>query len=408
MAKRRKPLSLDEIVSGASARATDIARRVCQDIRGDILRLSRDLNIQGSAADRAKVEKQVKARIARLNQELSRAMDVALEEAAEKAERAGGGVTKFSEKYATDILKLVQEQQGENLAAVYSRRMSQSIIEGLRRATVSTIQEAAVSGLTLREQKNLIREKWEDSVKGLGEAVFVDSGGHEWDARDYFTMNVRTNAMRVYNDVLAGSIIEDGSDLAQISRHGDPHCKLCFPWEGRIVSITGKTKGYPTYEDAREAGCFHPNCTHTLQTVNEVVDAEEIELQRGAESPDSGEDPMKVAFDLDVKRKQMEGLDKDKAEAEVRRERLEAAVRTGIPREGSVEIVNGLTDSEIAALTDGVKIPKFSVARKHEEPRFNDGSAGGHIVMPRGELTADALKGVAELDEKKKRRGSKE
>lgn len=388
---KKRILSLDEIIDGAAESASDVARRVCEDIRGDILRLSRDLNIQGSAADREKVEKQVKLRIARMGQRLASTMDIALEQAAQKAIEQSGGVTRYSDRYVRDILKLVQEQQGENLAAVYSRKMAQSIIEGLRKATVSTIQEAAVSGLTLREQKNLIRDKWEESVKGLGEAAFVDSGGHEWEARDYFTMNVRTNTMRVYNDVLAGNITGDGNDLAQISRHGDPHCKLCFPWEGRIVSITGKTKGFPTYEDARNAGCFHPNCTHTLQTVNEIVDAEEIELQRGKESPDSGKDPMKVAFELDVARKRESGMGKDEAEASVRRDRLEAAVRTGIPLEGSTKIVRSLTDSQVAALTDGVRVPRFSLARKHEKAGFNEGPAGGRIVVPREKFSEETL-----------------
>ena len=41
-----------------------------------------------------------------------------------------------------------------------------------------------------------------------------------------------------------------------------------------------ETKGLPTYEDARNGGCFLPNCTHTLEYVDETVDAAEIELQK--------------------------------------------------------------------------------------------------------------------------------
>lgn len=397
MKRRRGFPTLNEIISKGAVNATGVARRVCEDIRGDIMRLSRDLNVHSSSADRQKVVRQIKSRIARLNGELSRVMDSSLRMATENANRDTGEPVKFSANYTREILAMVQESQGENLASVFSRKMLQSIIERLRKATVSMIQEASLSGLSLREQKNLLREKWEDAVKGLGEAKFIDSGGHEWEARDYFTMSVRTNSMRVYNDVLAANITNSGDDLAQISRHGAPHCIGCFPWEGRIVSLTGKTKGFPTYEEARDAGCFHPNCTHVLQTVDEIADAEEIELQKGFDSPDSGGDPMKVAFDLDVKRKQEhDGLDKSEAEDAVRRDRLVDAIRTGIPRGGGTasEIVKRLTDGEVRTLTDGAHVPRFTEAKKHEKARFTPGSAGGHVVMPRGELTTEALKRV--------------
>ncbi len=389
---RKHALTLEEVISRTAVDAAKVAQRVGEDIRGDILRLSRDLEIHRRAGDREKVEKAIRARIKRMNADLSRVMDVALGKAVKDANAETGLAVKYSADYTREILAMVQEQQGENLASVYSRKMEQSIITALRNATVGTIQEAAVAGLSYGEQKKLMQERWEAACKGLGEARFIDSGGHEWDSRDYFAMNVRTNAMRVYNDVLAGNVAKDGGDLVQVTRHGDPNCKQCFPWEGRILSLTGKTKGYPTYEECRAAGCFHPNCTHSIQTVDELIDAEEIELQRGKESPDEADDPMKAAFDLDVARKQQAGMGKDEAEAAVRRERLEAAARFGMPVEGAEQVVQGLTDGEVAALTDGVKVPKFSMAKRHEEPRFTPGSAGGHVVMPRGELTAEALK----------------
>ena len=34
------------------------------------------------------------------------------------------------------------------------------------------------------------------------------------------------------------------------------------PWEGKILSLTGKTPNFPTLEEARAAGLFHPNCRH--------------------------------------------------------------------------------------------------------------------------------------------------
>ena len=198
MAKGRKhALTLEELISRTAVDAAKVAQRVGEDIRGDILRLSRDLEIHRLAGDREKVESAIRARIKRMNADLSRVMDVALGKAVKDANAETGLAVKYSADYTREILAMVQEQQGENLASVYSRKMEQTIIAALRNATVGTIQEAAVAGLSYGEQKKLMQERWEAACKGLGEAKFIDSGGHEWDSRDYFAMNVRTNAMRV-------------------------------------------------------------------------------------------------------------------------------------------------------------------------------------------------------------------
>lgn len=391
MAKRRKRTGLGIAISGATANATDVARRVCEDIRGDILRLSRELNIASSARDRSKVEAAIKNRINKMRTMLEHQMDGALTAAAQEANAGAGLAVRYSPDYAREIIGMVQQQQGENLASVFSRKMSASIITALRKATVSTIQEAAVLGLSLQQQKNMLQEKWEESCKGLGRAVFVDSSGREWAARDYFTMNVRTNAMRVYNDVMAGNIANEGHDLVRITRHGDPHCRQCFPWEGRIVSITGKTSGYPTYAQAREFGCFHPNCTHQLVTVDEIIDEQDIEQQRGLEAPDSGRDPMKIAFDNDVKLAEKSGMSHDEAVLSVKRDRIRLALQTGIPDGEARKIADELMDDDIAKLTDGWHVPRFSEAKKHEPHGWNRGSSGGRIVLPRDNVTVEAL-----------------
>ena len=62
-----------------------------------------------------------------------------------------------------------------------------------------------------------------------------------------------------------------------ISGGGGGDCDACARWEGRLVSITGATKGLPTLADAEADGLFHPNCVHRI----EYVDDDELpELMR--------------------------------------------------------------------------------------------------------------------------------
>ena len=59
----------------------------------------------------------------------------------------------------------------------------------------------------------------------------------------------------------ANRLVEQGHDLVKVSTHRGA-CELCQPWQGKILSITGKTKGYPTLEEAKAAKLFHVNCRH--------------------------------------------------------------------------------------------------------------------------------------------------
>ena len=53
-----------------------------------------------------------------------------------------------------------------------------------------------------------------------------------------------------------------GGDLIKVSTH-ETQCRLCLPWQGKLLSITGQTSSVPYLRDAIEAGLFHPGCAHT-------------------------------------------------------------------------------------------------------------------------------------------------
>ena len=56
--------------------------------------------------------------------------------------------------------------------------------------------------------------------------------------------------------------LEHGEDLIQVSAHNS-QCPYCSAWEGKILSLTGTTKGYPTVGDAMMDGLFHEGCRHS-------------------------------------------------------------------------------------------------------------------------------------------------
>jgi len=55
-------------------------------------------------------------------------------------------------------------------------------------------------------------------------------------------------------------------DVIMVSINGEA-CPKCSPWEGKFISMGGRTPGYPTYMEARAAGLFHVNCFHKVEFI---------------------------------------------------------------------------------------------------------------------------------------------
>jgi hypothetical protein len=203
----------------------------------------------------------------------------------------GNGVTKFSREYAEDIWKRVSPENGRSLAAVITDRMRESDVTALREATTAVYREAALTGTTLSGIQKGIQEKW-DAIAGDQAAFrFVDFAGRKWDNARYLQMLVRTTTARVARDSYFDTLTKNGDDLAIVSNADGEACDICNAWDGVIISITGASDKYPSYNQALDAGCFHPNCRCMAERIDETVDKEQVKMQAEAPSPDFARDP---------------------------------------------------------------------------------------------------------------------
>ena len=93
-------------------------------------------------------------------------------------------------------------------------------------------------------------------------------------ASTYAEMLARTLTANTYREAAQDSILEqfgEFGDLVEILGRSAVDCSECKPYEGQILSLTGKTKGYTTIEDARANGLFHPNCIHSFAVTNRIL-----------------------------------------------------------------------------------------------------------------------------------------
>lgn len=396
-----------------------LVARAIRDVRGEIANLSGELNLAGNADDRERAYSMVRRRMDGLSRRLDRLLEAQQQLTAKGAAKSAATLTglevKYSPSRAKAICELVTPAQGENLAAVFTDRMGAKLIGTLREATVATLREQAVSGGTMKETARRMAESWQAALKDE-RPVFVDSGGHAWNTETYFQMNVRTNTMRVYNDCLADNVARaTGFDLMRISTGGsDPNCE-CAAWEGCIVSLTGKTPGFPTYEDARKGGCFHPNCVHTLEPVDETADADEIKLQKAV--PASGETASdweaqdERKYEIDQARKMRdEGLTREQARVAVDRDNLAASIRAGLVRGDAEAVVRKMTDAQVTALCPNGNPPEFLPTKripggtranpKYEPEKWNHGKWGGVVHIGR-DATAEQILKVCKVEDAK-------
>ena len=93
-------------------------------------------------------------------------------------------------------------------------------------------------------------------------------------ASTYTEMLARTLTANTYREGAQDSILKqfgEFGDLVEILGRSKVDCSECKQYEGQILSLTGKTKGYTTIDEAKANGLFHPNCIHSFAVTERVL-----------------------------------------------------------------------------------------------------------------------------------------
>lgn len=154
-------------------------------------------------------------------------------------------------------------------------RILRTAQDGYRDVIARTVGDVA-TGTTTRRQA---AQRALDAFASQGVTGFVDGAGRSWDLASYSEMAVRTGAGRAAVNGHLDRLLEVGQDLVIVS-DAPQECEICRPWEGKVLSISGQTRGSVradnlrgegtvsvtvdgTVAEARAAGLWHPNCRHT-------------------------------------------------------------------------------------------------------------------------------------------------
>ena len=247
----------------------------------------------------------------------------------------------------------------DNVAQAIGRRT-----EGIYRDLALENVRGAVTGYDTWKQaaRNFREQLAERGVTG-----FKDRTGREWNMRSYSEMVARTTTMEAHNQGTINRLAESDFDLVIVSSHGGA-CKLCVPWESKVLSITGKTPGYPTLAEAKAAGLFHPNCAHAMSLY--------IDLEEGLPEPEevgsTSPEPVQPKFDsvAEVEKIRQDIQSRPPGQQRPTMDELKKAGRVLMEElEGRRAGLKSQMDS-LQSQLDAIETPEFNRRRKELRDKF--------------------------------------
>lgn len=162
---------------------------------------------------------------------------------------------------------------GESLTLV-GRNVRSITTKAFQREVRAKVAEGIITGETRKQIVAGIKQE----LRSRGLTGLTDKAGRSWTIDRYAEMLARTKLVEARNTGLATKMLENKQDLVQVSINNSDH-EACADWEGKILSLTGKTDGYDTVDAAEAAGLFHPNAVLSGTTftpyseLNEMIGA---------------------------------------------------------------------------------------------------------------------------------------
>jgi hypothetical protein len=209
----------------------------------------------------------------RVEQEISEAVAVAYNRGTAAAVSDLAGVLGTAlEDVATPVpgTAAVQRLVSEAVTSVTAThgRILRTSMDAYRQVVADASGQVLLGTQTRREAA----QRALNDFAGRGVTGFIDRAGRGWSLESYTEMAVRTTTAKAAVNAHTDRLQSYGQDLIVVS-DAPQECRLCRPWEGKVLSLSGATVGTVdgsggvrvagTLADATAAGLFHPGCRHS-------------------------------------------------------------------------------------------------------------------------------------------------
>lgn len=173
----------------------------------------------------------------------------------------------------SEMSKGVSEPKGARVMDIISRTLytTEHSISQLtqktysKHLTVQTLQNQGRENLADSLTEQLSGDRMDSDIYS-GMTAIIDSAGRRWNSEVYVDMAIETNYHEAYTEGQTAFVLDNNGecDLAMIPFVGS--VDECQYFEGLLISLTGATEGYRTYDELEATGLiFHPNCRHECE-----------------------------------------------------------------------------------------------------------------------------------------------
>jgi hypothetical protein len=321
-----------ELYSNAETRVLEVIAKA----------LAKNIDAPNWAANKLSEISRVKMDLERQVANLDKKMPETAAETVKKAYTTGQkGVEVDLKKVKPDIrtgfgtiderkVMVLTKQLAGTLGQTHLRITRQALDE--YRSIIGKASQMVELGVETRQQaaQRALNEFADKGITG-----FKDKAGRTWSLHSYTEMATRSTTGQAAIEGAIQRLQDNDYDLVIVSFHADS-CPLCGPWEGQILSISGKSDQYPSLDEAIADGLFHPNCGHSLGAYIPGLTERPTQEQLGKGDFEEAQQQRKL--ERDIRRwKQREAVaitdeEKKKAAAKVREK--QAALREFVDTTG--------------------------------------------------------------------------
>lgn len=187
-------------------------------------------------------------------------IDLADAETREQAKK----LIKLNSKTNKDILKILKQTTYNDLLKM-TNNTKQRVKDMLSRVVMEVMKGREIGIAVSDFSKEIIRQLKEQAMKEMDFAI-IDRAGREWTVKAYSEMVARTKIRQAHLQGVETEALMRDANYGLISSHGTT-CKLCMPWEGKIVKLRPDAPGdFPLLSDVKsipgKSSIFHPRCSH--------------------------------------------------------------------------------------------------------------------------------------------------
>jgi len=195
---------------------------------------------------------------------------------------AAAGVTEIPSMVGIDKRTIIELQK------VFDRQ----IFDGINQVKKNIHSIVRKMALEQKISGGKLKEKVSEAVDFLAKQnifTFEDKLGRVHSLESYAAMAIKTTQTAALNSSVFNASLQLKNDLVKMSSHSTS-CPICAMYQGRVYSITGKTKGYPSLSvinngNVVQYGTVHPNCRHRFTIYIKEFDDDAAQTKKDSNKP---------------------------------------------------------------------------------------------------------------------------